>query len=390
MVSIGGTVFLGAAWNNLALGSYDKMINDGVKMGSGHIGIYHRDYLELRKTDQVIETDELVSELERDPDVRGVYPRLLVPGLIRSSRDSRATLLMGIDFNREKGINPLLEDKRIVEGALPQKSNDRQALIGATLAHELELDVGKKFVIMSQGKDGEIVSSLLRVAGIVKSNIREIDSGAVLLDREKLGEVIGYEHSAHEIAILLQHHTKAKADLPEIKVMVSHFQNAKAYYWEEAMPALAASVNYDHAALEVTVFILYIMVGIGTINTLLMSVMERTREFGVIRAIGTSKTNIRKMVLSEAFVLACAGVVIGLTLSVLTGLYTSTHGIDFSSMFEEQGMGGTLVDPVIKSTWDIVGMLVLGAGMIFVSILASLYPVHHVMKIHPSEAMRIY
>ncbi len=389
LVSIGGTVFLVVAWNNLALGSYSKMINDGVKMGSGHIGIYHHDYLELRKTELVIPAGGLVADIEQDPGVEGVYPRLHVPGLIRSSRDSRVTLLMGIDFERETGINPLLADKRIVEGALPAK-NKKTALIGATLARELGLSVGKKFVIMAQGRNGEIVSSLLKVAGIIQSNIREIDSMAVLIDRTRLGEIIGYEDSAHEIAILLKSHKDVKKALPRFKSLASKYPHAEAFHWEKAMPALAAGVNYDHAALKVTVIILYIMVGIGTINTLLMSVMERTREFGMIRAIGTSKSNIRKMVLSEAFVLSCAGVVLGLILSVLVGLYTSTHGIDFSSLMEEQGMGGTLIDPLIKSIWSISGMIILSVGMIVIALAASIYPTRRVLKIQPSEAMRIY
>jgi ABC-type lipoprotein release transport system permease subunit len=163
----------------------------------------------------------------------------------------------------------------------------------------------------------------------------------------------------------------------------------EAFTWDEAMTELADSVNYDHAALEVTIVILYVIVGIGTINTLLMSVMERTREFGVIRAIGTSKANIRKMVFSEALVLGLVGVSLGMVLAVVVGLYTSTHGIDFSSIMEEQGMGGVLIEPIIRSTWDVSGMFMLGCGMLIVSLLASLYPVHHVMKIEPSEAMRM-
>ena len=96
------------------------------------------------------------------------------------------------------------------------------------------------------------------------------------------------------------------------------------------------------------------------------------------------------MVFSEALVLALVGVGFGITLAVLVGLYTSTHGIDFSSMIEEQGSAGVLIDPLIKSTWDISGMITFSIGMIIVTLLSSLYPAHRVMKIQPSDAMRIY
>ncbi|MFC1692606.1 ABC transporter permease [Candidatus Latescibacterota bacterium] len=390
LASIGGSVFLGVAWNNIAVGTYDKMIDDGVRMGSGHIGIYHYEYLELRKTEQTFEIGNLVSELESDPDVSGVYPRLHVPGLVRSSRDSRASGLMGIDFEREKSTNPLLALKRIIDGELPTKDNERGSLMGETLARELGLEVGKKFVVMVQSKDGEIASSLLRVTGILRSNIREIDAGVVFINRKKLGEIIGSRDVAHEIAVMLHSHKLIHRALPRVRAVIEQSPNAEAYRWKEAMPELSSTVQMDHAGLQVMVIILYIIVGIGTINTLLMSVMERTREFGVVRAIGVNKAGIRKMVLSEAVVLACAGVFIGMVLGILTGFYTASKGINLSSLIEEQGVGGTLFEPIMYSGWDMTGMFLLGGGMIFIAILASLYPAHHVMKIQPSDAMRIY
>ncbi|MCE5249811.1 FtsX-like permease family protein [bacterium] len=390
LVSIGGSVFIAVWWNNLAIGSYAKMVDDGVRMGSGHIGIYHNKYLELRKTEQVIEVSNLVAELEREPEVTNVFPRLKVPGLIRSSRESRAAGFMGIDFDREKGINPVLEPKRIVEGKLPGKDDPRGILIGEGLAHELGLNVGNKCVFMVQGPKGEIVSALLRISGLVRTNIREIDAGAVFIDREKLADIIGYKDSAHEIAVMLRSNKMVKQMLPRIREIAARYPNAEAYQWEDAMPELASSIHMDHAGLQITVIIIYIIVGIGTINTLLMSVMERTREFGVIRAIGVSKSGIRKMVLSEAFVLSCVGVLSGYVLSSIAGLYTATKGINLTSVIDEQGIGGTLYEPIMYSTWDVKGMLIMGVGMICIALLASLYPAHHVMKIRPSDAMRIY
>ena len=390
LVSIGGSVFLAIWWNNLAVGTYDKLVNDGVRMGSGHIGVYHRDYLELRKTEQVIEATRLVSELECDPDVAGVFPRLHVPGLVRSSHESRAAGLEGLDFNREIASNPLLEPKRLVSGVLPAGDTKREAVIGETWARELSLEVGNKFVFMAQGADGEIVSTLLRVSGILRTNIREIDAGMIMIDRQRLGEIMGYKDSAHEIAIILKNHRIITTVIPRIKTIVGQYKDAEAYPWDDAMPALASSIHMDHIGLQITVIILFVIVGIGTVNTLLMSVMERTREFGMIRAIGVSKGGVRKMVVSEAFVLACAGVAIGVALGIVAGFYFKAHGIDFSGFIDEQGFGGTLFEPIMYSGWDIPGMIIIGTGMIFIALLASFYPAHHVLKISPSDAMRVY
>ena len=96
------------------------------------------------------------------------------------------------------------------------------------------------------------------------------------------------------------------------------------------------------------------------------------------------------MVIAEAFVLSLTGVCIGIFLSFLVGLYTSTHGIDLTGMIEEQGIGGALFEPIMYSTWDITGIVIMSIGMIVIALGASLYPAHYVLNIKPSEAMRIY
>jgi ABC-type antimicrobial peptide transport system permease subunit len=119
-----------------------------------------------------------------------------------------------------------------------------------------------------------------------------------------------------------------------------------------------------------------------------MSVMERTREFGIIRALGMGRRGILMMVCAEAFVLALTGVALGVALFVLVGLYTSTKGIDISSLLKAGGIAGTLIEPVIYTAWSIPAMLAFGGAMVAVALAASLYPAFHVIGIRPSEAMR--
>ena len=391
LVTIGGSVTLGVFWNNLAVGTYDRMIDDGVKMGSGHIGIYHEKYLEERKTMQLVDAKDLVPELEAIDGVNGVYPRLSVPALARSSRESRAAGIMGLDFDRERAINPLLADKRIIEGKIPGADNKRGALVGKRLADELGLKVGNKFVVMMQDADGTIESGLLRVSGILQSNIREIDAATVIVARDYIGGLIGHKSGAHVVAIMCRSHKDIGTVLPKVAEVTDGIPGIRPYKWNKAMPELASTIQMDHGGLKVMVILLYLIVGIGTINTLLMSVLERTREFGVIRAIGLSRRNIRFMVLTEGFVLGCTGAGIGVALGSTLSWYTTTHGIDMTRfMGGEQGVGGTLFDPIMYSGWDISGMVYLGTGMIIIAILASLYPARNVMKIRPSDAMRMY
>ncbi len=388
LTSIAGSIFFAIFMNNLAKGSYAQMVDDGVRMGSGHIGLYRSQYLELRKTDLTFEADTLISAIEQEPSVDAVYPRLHVPALIRSSRESRASIVIGLDFAREKDNNPILKKRHISEGELPSDKDRRGALMGAMLANELGLKVGKKFVIMAQGRDGEIVSRLFRISGLIRTNARMIDAGMVILPRKVLGDFLGKAGNVHEIAVMLHDHKKIKKAMPGIGNIARSQPDVDAFQWEDAMPDMANAIKMDYVGLQIMVVFMYLIVGIGTINTLLMSVMERTREFGVIRAIGLSKSGVRKMVLSEAFVLAVTGVVLGIVLSVITGLYTSTHGIDYSFALKDKGIGGILVDPIMYSAWDWPTMLTLGVCMIVLAIIASLYPAHYLLKIQPSDSMR--
>ena len=390
LTSIAGSIFLAVFMNNLAVGSYDKMVDDGVLMGSGHIGLYHSDYLELRKTELTMEAGSLVSALEQEPTVKAIYPRLHVPGLIRSSRDSRSSVVVGLDFDREKDSNPILRADKIIEGTMPSQNDSKEALMGVVLARELGLKVGKKFVIMVQGSDGEIASSLFRISGLIRTNARMIDAGMVIVPRNIMGDVIGRKDGAHEIAVILHNHKLIKKALPGIRTIASTHDDVEAYRWEKAMPGLANAIQMDHVGLFIIVVFMYLIVCIGTINTLLMSVMERTREFGVVRSLGLSKRGLRKIVLSEALVLSVTGVTIGMVLAIAVTFYTARHGIDYSFAMKDQGIANTLVDPIMYSGWDWISMAVLGGGMILLALAASLYPARYILKIRPSDAMRKY
>ena len=180
LASVAGSVFIAVFFVNLAFGTYSQMIESGVRIGSGHIGIYHRDYLELRRTELAIPSDALAARLRAEPSVRAVYARLYAPGLIRSSRNSRTAVFLGIDFPMERHVNPVLARKRFVEGDVPTPDRPNGAVLGVTLAEKLDITVGNKFVLMTRGAGGEVASELFRVTGIVNTGIREFDSATVI------------------------------------------------------------------------------------------------------------------------------------------------------------------------------------------------------------------
>jgi ABC-type lipoprotein release transport system permease subunit len=389
LISVGGRVFLAVFFQNFATGTYDKVIAEGTIVGSGHIGVYADGYLVERKASLVFDGDALAPRIASRPNVAAVLPRAYVPGLIQSSRESRPGVALGMDFDRERDWNPLLKPARLIEGKLPDPAAAvPQALLGDGLARDLGVIPGNKFVFLAQDRQGEIQRMLFRVAGILHTGVGDIDDAMLVTGRPRLALFTGEPTAAHEIAVVLHDRFRLDSSLAAIRAALPPGAALKAYPWYEAMPGLADAIKLDSSSLEVTVFILFLLVGIGTINTLLMSVMERVREFGVFRALGVNRGGIRRIVAAEALVIALVGIGGGAALGFLASLYTAIHGVDLSGVMSTQEVAGTMMEPMIHSGWD-WGRLALLLGFMFViALLAALYPAHRALRIRPAEAMR--
>lgn len=375
---------------NLAEGSYVKMIDEGVRIGSGHLAWYQREYLTERKTAMVFDPAAPQARLAGDPRVSGVFPRLHLPSLARSAHDNRGVLLLGIDFPAEIGHSPLLEARRLTGGRIPL-GQPGLVLMGDRLAQDLRLAVGRKFVVMFPDREGEIVSKAFRVGGTFKTGVSQIDRGTILVDRETLAEAFKSPGLVHELAVRLRDRGSLEAMLAEYAVVSGADPASRLFPWQEAMPEINDAIRMDRAQGRFIILILYLIVGIGTANTLLMGIMERTREFGLMRALGLSSVHIRVMVAMEAFVAGSIGIALGMVLTWLLTWHYGVAGIDFTALIgDSTEIAGILFEPVINPVWTGPRMLILTIGMLTLVMLASLYPARQALKIKPAEAMRTF
>ncbi|HOY65873.1 MAG TPA: FtsX-like permease family protein [Candidatus Ozemobacteraceae bacterium] len=388
MLAVAGSLFVAVFFNNLAYGSYRQMIREGVKAGSGHVGIYHKRYIEERKVEQWFVVGSAAVALEGLPGVSGVFPRLLLTCLARTSHDGCGAAILGLDVAAEAASHPLLEPRRLVSGTLP--AGARQVLVGDRLAAMLRLEPGRKLVVMFQGADGEIRSTLFRVSGIVHSGVKQMDAGMIVADRKELGEAFGAPDAAHELAILLDDPVRGGEVRAAIEAGCGLPASTAAFPWEKAMPQLDGAIRMDRVQFRFMILILAMIVGLGAANTLLMSVVERTREFGLVRALGFGPAAVRALVMAEGVMLGLLGMALGTVLGLLATWHASVHGIDFSSLMGEAELAGMLIDPVIFSGWDHVTTFWFNLGMLAVVAAASLYPAHKALQIGPAQAMRTF
>ncbi len=373
--------------HNLSFGVYEQMVDSGVRAGAGHMAIYRNGYLNSRDENLDFDTGTLVEQIEALEGVSQVLPRLYIPGLAQSSRESRGILLIGVDPDRERQANPFL--RNMVDTDMLRGSSSRDAIIGWRLMDELQIKPGQKFVVTAQHTDGTLHAELLRVRSVVKSGIKDIDSSLIMVGRDRAALLSGQIGKVHELAIILQ---KAKLDrqvFPAVAAIAKQQPNIRTVGWEEAMPNLANAIKLDYTSSKFVFLIILAIVTIGVVNTLLMSVMERMREFGVILALGSTPMKLRGIILVEAGLLGISAAALGCLFGSLATWYLWAVGINLETFISGTlEFGGVVFDPVMRAIWDINWMIKIALYVIGLTLLAGLYPAIKAGRITPVEAMR--
>lgn len=387
LAAIGVSITLMQAAHNLSFGVYATMIDSGVRAGSGHLSIYRRGYLQDRDPRLSFEPRNLAAQISRLDGVEAVLPRVYLPGLAQSSRDSRGILLTGTDPLSESRINPFLRNLPATQ--MIREDNLRDAVLGQRLFDELKLAPGGKFVVTVQGQQGELASELLRVRGLFTSGIKEIDRSLVLVERQRAASMSGQPQQIHELAIILKPQADEKWLIDQISQQLSEHPNLILVGWQEAMANLADAIRLDYAAQKFIFLIIILIVTIGVVNTLLMSVMERIPEFGVILALGAPPWRLQRMLLSEALLLGVIGMLVGSLCGSLATWYLRVVGLDLryfvSSSLE---FGGVVFDPIMRADWDLRWMVKMAFYVCGLALLAAWYPARKAGKISPAVAMR--
>lgn len=387
LAAIAFSIMLVQALHNLSYGVYAGMVDSGVRAGSGHIAVYRQGYLESREETLLFADQNLVGEIAGMPGVEQVLPRLYIPALAQSSRESRGVVLIGVDPQRERQVNPFL--KTLDEDAMIRAADSRDAVIGARLLEELQIKPGQKFVVTAQHSDGTLHSELLRVRGVVSTGMKDIDGSLILTGRERAGLLSGSTGAVHELAVILASPDRQDAVLGQLARMLGEHPGTEAVSWERAMPNLANAIKLDYASQKFIFLIILLIVTIGVVNTLLMSVMERMREFGVILALGSKPMTLRGMIMLEALALGLLAASIGSLLGSLATWYLVTVGIDLADFVPETlEFGGVVFDPIIRASWNPAWMLRIAGYVVGLTLLAALYPAVKAGRITPVEGMR--
>jgi ABC-type lipoprotein release transport system permease subunit len=383
-------VFLLIVSLGLGDGMHEKLIETGVQLGSGHVVIEARDARDAAAHNATLSAENahavervlLSARLSRY--VAGIAPRLVVSGLLSSASNSTGVTVIGVEPERERGVSLL--PARLSEGTfLAGVERTAPLVVGRALADKLRLSVGSKVVLMTQAGD-EIDSLLLRVRGIFSTGMLDADAHLVAMRLEDLQALLDEPGALSQTAVFLH----SAADAQRVRDLIAEALRQRplsVLTWREAMPELDQFIVIDDAGNYLFNGIVLIMVTLGVLNTVLMAVLERHREFGLLLALGMKPRRIAAMVLAESLLLTALGTAIGLGLGWAAHRYFAVHGLDLAAMMDQTfSVAGVAVDTVVHSylyPHRIPGTLLFVAALGFS---AALYPAIKAARTDPTEA----
>jgi ABC-type lipoprotein release transport system permease subunit len=219
--------------------------------------------------------------------------------------------------------------------------------------------------------------------------MKNIDSSLIMIGRERAGLLTGSPSSVHELAVILSDPDYEKPVHKSITAILGTSPDIEVVNWERAMPNLANAIKLDYASQKFIFLIILLIVTIGVINTLLMSVMERMREFGVILALGSKPRTLRGMIMLEALTIGLFAAAIGSLFGSLATWYLVSVGIDLATFVPETlEFGGVVFDPIMRASWNPGWMIQIAFYVVGLTLLAALYPAIKAGRITPVEGMR--
>ena len=386
IIAISSIVFsvLLASWmRSMQEGSYDSMIENSVKFYSGYLQVQDTAYWDERTLDNSFEAKpELIQEIQQIKDVTLVSNRVESFALAANHLKSKPAMVMGIEPEAENKITNI--SKKIKQGVFLKKG-DKGAVLGKGLAEYLNLNIGDTLVMISQGYHGISASGLFEVKGIMSHPITEFDKRLVYLDIESARNFYSAESLSTSLVIMTDNHNNVNHIQHKINQVLS--PDKKVMTWNEMQPDIEQLIESDRGSGIIMLGILYMVIAFGMFSVVLMMVKERSREFGVVHAVGMQKIKLSVIVFFETILIGFIGCSIGLIINYFFCLYFFYNPIpltgEMASATEQYGMEPYMYFSMKSSLFYSQMILVF-----IISVFISIFPMYNISRLKITKAMR--
>ncbi|MCP4271586.1 MAG: ABC transporter permease, partial [Gammaproteobacteria bacterium] len=260
--------------------------------------------------------------------------------------------------------------------------SDKGIIIGQRMADKLETRIGKRIVVMAQGKDGEVADRGFRIVGLYRAELEATETAYVFVGLETAQNLLGMEGEISEISLITN---DRELLVPLVEDLRNNNPQLEVLSWEELQPLIVTALKvYDNFML-IWYLIIFAAMALGLTNTLLMSVFERTREIGLFQALGMQPRFIIGQVLIETLILLLAGAVLGNLSGWLTTNIIFAEGIDLSQY--AQGMETFKMSSIMEFKLELSDLITINLLVIILGLLSSLYPAVKAARYVPVEAI---
>ncbi len=377
-------IFAGVWATAFMTGMMNQRIEKVINTELSNIQIHSPDF---RKTSEfsnfIPDANKYVNEIMAIPQVKGVSNRIVIQSMVASAETASGVIITGINTETEPNVTNIHE--KIIDGAYFEGIKRNPVIIGKKLAEKLNVKVRSKIVITVQDLDNDITAGAFRVAGIFSTNNNMYDESHVFVRYSDLAALTGLpENAGHEIAISLTDNEFLLEVQDEVKSLAGGLEVLN---WKELSPEMSYLTETMNMYMYVFILIILLALLFGIINTMLMVVMERTKEIGMLMAVGMHKFRIFWMIIVESVMLSLVGGILGIILGTVVSKINEKYPVDLSMWsegYEQLGYDAFVYTKLQPEFLINVTILVIITGII-----AALYPAYKALKNDPADALRM-
>lgn len=374
-------------WAGLFLVSfYNGMIgqrmDSALRIEFSHIQIHAKEYQHDHELKFCIpESDQMMDQLKSRDSIEAVSGRVIAYGMLANARGHAGLKTYGVQVGTEKSLTRLNE--KIVEGDYLSPSADNEMVIGRALAKKMSIRLRSKVVFTFEGLEGNLVSTAFRIVGFYETHNALFDDHNAFTNISNLDTLAGIPGSLHEIAIFV----KPGVEIEQIqKHIQKEYPLTIVQTWKDISPELSYTSSMTDQIMYIYMGIILLALSFGIINTMLMSVLERTAELGMLMAIGMSSYRVFGMILLETFLLVASASPAGFALAMVCIQYFGKHGIHlekYKDVYQNFGYSSTIYPTIqMHQFQQVISLLILTA------FLSSLAPAMKAIRIKPLKAIR--
>lgn len=385
LAAIGLSVALVLVYDGVLRWEADWMVDTITGPMLGHVQAHAPEWRRTRAMDKTVpDVSHLVETLRRDPEVAGVDPRVYAPALAALGEEGFAVIVLGVDMGEAS------RPSRLLQGVMTPLGG-RRVLMGRLLAEQMGVREGAEIAIVGQGVDGSLANDLFTVAALLDTSVDLVNRQAIVMPIGEAQELFAMPDEAHELVIYARDPERV-ASLAMRLSRSADLSGVEVVDWKTAAPSMNDLVELVSVMWVFVLLLVFVAAAAGVANTALMSTFERTHEFGMLLALGTSPSRIVGMILLEALALGATGALLGTALGGALVAWAYHTGVDFAQLtgggptsLSAFGMRFTLVIHPWLAPIDIVRAV---AAVIATSLVASAWPALRAARLQPARALR--